>query len=248
MAHDSAYSVGLSVLFGVLTELNMPDVRNVLMFTNHSATPTHNVQRDLATIAQGYIWFTDWFTGPPGLFTLQHFVTSIANVRARHINATAQANAKMATDGYLTDPSLYMNTPTNDVLWAAFNADLDNSDIPAGLRTPPPSHWTNISALIFNQQAMAFVHYNLLSLPILFSEEFGVAVCDKDLFALNHLLAVVAHSLGVDDQYNMGIQEDLATVQTVYRQIFNQYIIPSLFQFEKKTYVMLDNVLGVGFN
>lgn len=112
-------------------------------------------------------------------------------------------------------------------------------------RAPPPSHWTNISALIFNQQAMAFVQYNLLAFPILFPDQLGLFACDADLTALNHLFAVIGYALGVDNEYNLCLQEDITAVKAMYRQVFNTYIIPSLFQFDKQTYVMLDNVLGV---
>lgn len=96
------------------------------MFTNHSGTFTNNAKRDLSTAAQGIVWMSDPFIGPPAplSWNLQNFVASIKNVRERHINATTRANAKMEADGVLTNPDLYMNTPTNDGLWAAFNLDL----------------------------------------------------------------------------------------------------------------------------
>lgn len=53
------------------------------------------------------------------------------------------------------------------------------------------------------------------------------------------------YALGIDDQYNVMLQPDLASAKVYYNKIFDNIIIPGLFSFTKQTRLMMDNVFKV---
>lgn len=89
---------------------------------------------------------------------------------------------------------------------------------------------------------MSFVVYNLVGFVILWPNQIGISACDADLWAFVHLWSGILHALGVDDSCNILLQPDIATARTYFQQIFNTYVLPTLFQFPKPTRYMMDNV------
>lgn len=100
---------------------------------------------------------------------------------------------------------------------------------------------------LYNQQAMNYVIYNLVAYPIIFKQQMGMgSMCDADLWAFNHLWAVIGYGLGIDDQWNVMLQPDLNTARNYYQQMFDELILPGLFHFDTQTKYMMDNVFKVG--
>lgn len=134
-------------------------------------------------------------------------------VRGFHLDIAASANAKFARDGFITPADHYESVPLTSVLNGPFFDDLNASDIPANQRIMPPSHWSNMTVSPFNQQITALTQFAFIGYPILFADRLGIAASDEDLWALNHLWAVLGYAIGLDDVYNIALQPDLATTR-----------------------------------
>lgn len=99
---------------------------------------------------------------------------------------------------------------------------------------------------LYNQQAMGFVVYNLVGFVILWPAQIGInPSCQSDLWAFVHLWSGILSALGVEDQCNVLLQPDIATAKVYFQQIFDIYVLPTLFKFDKKTRFMMDNVFKV---
>lgn len=92
---------------------------------------------------------------------------------------------------------------------------------------------------------MSFVVYNLVGFVVLWPAQIGMNACDADLWAFVHLWSGILGALGVDDSCNLLLQPDIATARTYFQQIFNIYVLPTLFNFPKPTRFMMDNVFKV---
>ncbi|XP_035700380.1 uncharacterized protein LOC118432988 [Folsomia candida] len=318
------------MFFGTFIQLNMPDIRNPLMFNRKHTTALGNEKRDMATLMQNLIWTKDYFYDMP-IEGNSSYIESIENVHAIHDEVQMRASAKQETEGCIVSPHRFDNQTTNDVLWDAFESDMKNSKIPHSQRAPSPTTWPtcppetecdsckkckvcepfyscqgkggctfkmkcthcsgceassctenaaptckyvqvetykcgkcicddkkqncgecetctntkkclNFTPPLFNQQAMVFVIYTVIAYPILFPEGMAINACDADFWAYNHLFAVLAYGIGIDDKYNVFLQPDLESARIYYRKMHEQIIIPSLFTFDKQTRLMMDNV------
>jgi len=84
------------------------------------------------------------------------------------------------------------------------------------------------------------VLFNLGLYPVLLPSTIGIAACDQDLYAFYHLWATIGFALGIDNKYNPGLQPDLASGRQMLADIFNGYVIPSLFNMDWRTFVFLE--------
>ncbi|OXA39512.1 hypothetical protein Fcan01_25725 [Folsomia candida] len=128
------------MVFAILIKLNMPDIRNPLMFNKKHTNGPDNAKRDMATLMQGILWTKDHFYDMP-IEGNSSYVNSIRNVAAIHANVEMRARAKQTLEGCIVSRNEYANQTTNDVLWDAFESDMKNSRIPQSQRAPSPTTW-----------------------------------------------------------------------------------------------------------
>ncbi|OXA39510.1 hypothetical protein Fcan01_25723 [Folsomia candida] len=177
----------VATIFGALTELNMPDIRDPIMFNKKHTNGPDNAKRDMATLMQGLVWAKDYFYDMP-IEGNSSYIDSIRNVAAIHANVEMRARARQASDGCIVSRNEY-------------------------------------------------------AYPILFPKEMAINACDADFWAINHFFAAIGYGLGIDEKYNIFLQPDLKSARIYYRKIHEQVIIPSLFNFDKQTKLMMDNIL-----
>ncbi|OXA39514.1 hypothetical protein Fcan01_25727 [Folsomia candida] len=128
------------MVFAILIKLNIPDIRNPLMFNKKNMNGPVNAKRDTATLMQGLVLAKDYFYDMP-IEGNSSYIDSVRNVAAIHANVEMRANAKQASEGCIVSRHDYTNQTTNDVSYDAFESDMKNSKIPQSQRTPSPTTW-----------------------------------------------------------------------------------------------------------
>lgn len=170
---------------------------------------------------------------------------SLAKVRSLHIAVAAAAANRMATNGNLVDPNIYENYNLTTVLSGPYYQDLNASDIPQTMRDPPPSN-LNVSGVVpFNQQVAALTQFAFAGYPVLFSEQLGINATDDEIWAFNHLWAVLGYALGIDDKYNCALQPNLQQQRQYYREIFETFNVPIQFNMDFNTKALGDITAAV---
>lgn len=156
-------------------------------------------------------------------------------------------DAKRRKDAYnpeIVDESTFDNVTINDAVWDAFQKDLIASPIPeVERRLPPHFEERNTSTPYFNQQSLSLFLFNAFAYPILAGGNFGIV--GSDLWAFNHLSAVIGYSLGIDDAYNLALQPNFKELKEYYSKIFKGYIVPGFFHLDKRSKVTLENIMKV---
>ncbi|XP_021952787.1 uncharacterized protein LOC110849661 isoform X2 [Folsomia candida] len=248
-AHNNWFSLGLAAALGRAANMNNLDIRDVAMFTGVMSTQAEGCEKILASFgAKLTVWFQDVQSNPPTKTPENNdFLQSVNRIRWLHVKLARDIEAKRRQSGYtideIVDPATYENTEINDAVWNAFNDDLVNSDIPAEERDPPPMDFINSSIPYFNQHSIALFQYNAFAYPVLIGKVFGVNASDEELWAFNHLNAVIGYTFGLDDKYNLALQPDLESLRTYYAKIFRGYIVPGFFHVHKKTKVTIENIM-----
>ncbi|XP_035716827.1 uncharacterized protein LOC118439540 [Folsomia candida] len=96
----------VATIFGALTELNMPDIRDPIMFNKKHTNGPDNAKRDMATLMQGLVWAKDYFYDMP-IEGNSSYIDSIRNVAAIHANVEMRARARQASDGCIVSRNEY---------------------------------------------------------------------------------------------------------------------------------------------
>lgn len=195
-------------------------------------------------------WAQDLQVAPPTIPWNSDFLQSVNRIRWIHIKLSRDLLSRYRLTGVtsIVDPATYENITTNDIVWDAFHQDLVDSKIPAESRLAPPivSEGDPSSIPFFNQQSLAYFQFNAFTYPILMGKTFGIgAVSEDDLWAYNHLSAVIGYTFGLDDKYNVAIQPNMSSLREYYSKIYDGMVIPSLFHINKKTKVTVENILVV---
>lgn len=61
-----------------------------------------------------------------------------------------------------------------------------------------------------------------------------------------HLWAVLGYAIGIDDKFNIALQPDLQTARRVYKEMFETFNIPNLFNMDEHTVALMEITLKVG--
>lgn len=127
------------MFFGLLVEINMPDVRNPIMFNKKNTNGPDNAKRDMATLMQGLVWTKNYFWKLPQ-DGKSSYIDSIKSTRMRHIDVQTRGQAKVDSVGCIVTPDEWESLPVDEVLWNAFEWDIGNTTKPWS-RELPPSNW-----------------------------------------------------------------------------------------------------------
>lgn len=177
------------------------------------------------------------------------FLQSVNRIRWIHVKVARDivATQRITGNNHIVNDSNYEDVKVNDVVWTAFHQDLTASNIPAEQREPiPPILFEgNDSIPFFNQHSLAFFQFNAFAYPIIMGERFGIKATDQDLWAFNHLSAVIGYTFGLDDKFNLALQPEFESLKEYYWKFFNRTILPSLFKINKRTKVTIENILEV---
>lgn len=158
------------------------------------------------------------------------------------------ATNEMNKTGQFLPPDFYANVTLTSVLNGPFFRDLANSNIPLKQRINPPTNWVNITGKVpMHQQSLALTQYSFVGYVILFPDRLRITAPDHELWAFNHLWAVIGYALGIDDEFNVALQPDIKTARAVYKRIYEEFNLPALFHMNKVTKVILENTLKVKF-
>jgi hypothetical protein len=223
-------------LIGLFFVISFPDGFQVLKYTTMSGTPEDAARRYQSTLAQVLLWYQSSGIKDPNIWT------SLANVRKRHISAQ---NASIY-HGFPLLNETSSNGTLNSILSGPFFQDLEASDIPQNLRSIGPSHWNNVSFVFFNQQIMALTQFAFVGPIFLYPQRLGIhSASREDLFAFNHLWAVLGWALGINDQFNIALQPDFDSQLEYYQSFFDDYYIPNLFNMDEPTKLFVEAMLGV---
>jgi len=238
----------LSHIYGLFCVNLFLDSKEVLLFAGGFDTPEGAAQR-YTRIANGIF---SWYRNMPPVKDYPSFekvASSIRNVRSAHRNITKAAGKRILEQRQtnLINPSLYKSRSTNEELWTAFKKDVSNSPIPYENRFLPVEYaLTEDERIPLNQFIQAMTQFGFVGFPVLFTERIGLQNVDEDeLFAFNHLWAVIGYQVGIRDEYNICLQPDLQTARKYFKDIFYTFIQPAFFQVDFFTKILLDPLLEV---
>lgn len=249
-----------SIFFGHLYGLfgsPLPDAQQILEFSTCSDDTNRTLYRYHATGAQVMVWYADWmWNNPTGTnadiiasyvrkqgkqvdmkLSCSRSVYSLAGVRQRHLAVQAAAVAQQQQYGYVVPNGRYDSLTFQTAMGGDFFLDLFDCLSPS-YNVTPPSYWTNISVVPFNQQIQALTQFAFVAYPVAFADRIALNATDAELWAFNHLWAVIGYAMGIDDQYNIALQPDLATAQAFYNKIFETFSLPGYF-FMNRDFKML---------
>lgn len=166
-------------------------------------------------------------------------------MRTLHLKIAEAISNKFSRDGIILNASDYSDyTPV--ATWSSFHKDLEESNIPLSERGIHPNFEETSNFIPFNQHALNLAQFAFVGYPILFPERFGISrPSEDDLWAFNHLWAILGYVLGIEDKYNIALQPDLKSVREVYRQIFERYVIPAEFHWWSNAIFLADNTFQV---
>lgn len=237
-ANNYLTAIGSSHISGLIMSIQFPSMRDILLFTQNSDTPGKSVMRYAATMIQVILWYEDFFIGQNDSNTF----TSLNNVRKLHISASERVSVELIENQTLVNEAIYSNTTLNTAMWSAFATDLKNSSIPQSSRT---YNFSNSNNAPINQFQLSMTQFAFVGIPVAFSDRIGITATDDELWAFNHLWAILGYLLGIDDKYNIALQPNLTAAKQYYEQIFNEYYLPLLFNVEFTTKVLVEALLQV---
>ncbi|OXA44590.1 hypothetical protein Fcan01_20974, partial [Folsomia candida] len=214
-ARDNLFSICICHAFG-LTTMPHPDLVNILLFTGRLSSPEGATKRYLSTFTEIMSWYDEGLWGsrlgshPTDVFT------SLKRVRTLHLKIAEAISNKFSRDGIILNASDYSDyTPV--ATWSSFHKDLEESNIPLSERGIHPNFEETSNFIPFNQHALNLAQFAFVGYPILFPERFGISrPSEDDLWAFNHLWAILGYVLGIEDKYNIALQPDLKSgLQTI---------------------------------
>jgi len=215
--------------------------------TGESILNPHAIPVLLAAFAQIQVWLGDPFnstTTVPTDIDQSSTLKSLKRVREIHTGVMLRVSKYYTQTGKMFDGDMYLaqNASIDLPFWNAMMEDLKDSNIPAFQRLPPPSFTnpSNGTIRVFNQQSLSLVLFSIAFYPVLMPTTFGISACDQELYSYLHLWAGLGYALGIDNEFNPALQSDLPSARQLAADIFNGYIIPSLFNMDNGTFVFLE--------
>lgn len=247
-ARENSGHLLLSHIYGLFCVNLFLDSKEVLLFWGGFDTPDGAARR-YTRIANGIF---EWYRNTPPATdfpTFTEVANSIRNVRRMHRNVSAMATARMQEQRQplLVNPAVYKSRSINEGLWRAFKLDVAMSPIPIeNRRFPIEYELTEEKRRPLNQFIQAMTQFGFVGIPVLFPERVGLTnATSEELFAYNHLWAVLAYCVGIRDEYNISLQPDLYTTRKYFQDIFETFIEPAFFQVDFLTKVLIDPLLEV---
>lgn len=236
--------MAMAAFFGLFSVFFLPDVKTVLLFSNHSETNDEALKRYIATGTHLLIWYHECYKKDTTDFNA--FMKSMTGVRDMHRNVSVNATTHGAP---LYSTGAFDYLPINEQFWEAVAADLEACDIPTSQRSYPASYTQYDSTAKFvNQFALGMTQFSFIGYPIIRSSEaFLYNLSDEERKGLVHLWALFGYGLGIEDAYNICLQNNIASVNAYFNDIHDKYYIPGLFNMDRDSKVLVEAVLGVRF-
>jgi hypothetical protein len=235
--------LGGSAIFGLIFVLAFPGINEVLLFTNQSETAEKAAKRYGSTIEQVRSWYENTLKeGEDDNGALK----TLLRVRGLHLAAAKSSKERLAENRTLIEPSLFESVKLDEEMWNAFKKDLDDSNIPATNRVWPSTYTGRQGEYVpVSQFQQAVTQFAFVGFPVLFPKRINLLdASDEDLWAFNHLWAVLGYAVGIDDKYNVALQPDLAATRAHYQKIFEQYYLPGMFNLDFHAKILLEAQLN----
>ena len=173
--------------------------------------------RSLATVLQVYVWLED--LDPPGHEISPRIVKSWRRIRDIHSEAADRFKGKAPLHAAQASNLTRFKVDTD--FWDALAQDLHTSKIPTLFRDWPDGmrhvYAQNSSAVVaMNQLGMSTIQWAFFGVQFIRPELCGIyGASDSECGDCFHLWAVISYAMGIDDEYNIALQPNLATAREV---------------------------------
>lgn len=151
-------------------------------------------------------------------------------VRATHWNAGNRVRNVTNEYGTLGNEARFDNTTINTVIWNALKADLEAAFTPSQLTWS--SCYTDAldSYIPLNQFQYAMTQWIFSAIQTV-SRDLALVpnATDDELDSFNYAWGVLGHMMGIDDSYNIALQENLTATNAYYQDILTFYMIPAMY-------------------
>jgi len=206
----------------------------LLINTGKTDTAYLSNKRYLATMLVMKFWYEDALDDKKNTVEDMnpYFIDSMYKVRGIHWNLNKNYTGEMLANPRPKTKNAYKY---DAAMWAAIKKDFDESPIPQEYRKWPKEmqniDWVNNPPPVLNQLNLLYVAYFLGGPQVILPENFGIHhTTEEELEGWNHLWAVISYAIGIEDQFNIFLQPDMATAKAYYREMHNRYFLPSIFQ------------------
>jgi len=225
-----------------------PEIAEVILFSVKAHKESSNPMEKFSKV----------YTAAVGQFSLysrdglgedsdtENVLTSIKNIRKRHLRVVELMTAEMDKSEYRND--LEQTADNYKLKYTKFWEALDK-DVRAAESLEPYHDWpksyssTLDSAVPINQFTLAMAQWILCGLVVGFPEAVLIhSARDEDLIAFNHLFAVLGYALGIQDEYNVALQPSLEKQKKFSREILYHYFIPALFNSTKSSKMLVETI------
>ncbi len=215
------------------------DIRRILVDTGKSQSPEGSARRYLTNFLQMELWFEQDIR-----YNSTDLFNSLDNVRFRHQAALhrSRTREKILSKPLIPEPAKGENPSKVDTrIWTAFQQDLEASRFGKRQWQRQSSPGIQGHKLKFNQYALAVAYVLHMGLPVLIPEKVLIFdATEEDLMGYLHLWAFYGKAIGVQDEYNLCLQPDLASARAYLRKLIDEHLVPTLFHLTYETKVMFE--------
>jgi hypothetical protein len=217
------------------------DIRRILVDTGKSQSPEDSARRYLTNFLQLEIWFEQDIR-----YSSTDLFNSLDNVRFRHqaVLNRARTREEILSKPLIPEPGVGENPNKVDTrIWTAFQKDLEASRFGKEMRTHPGSKGHKLK---FNQYVLAVTYVIHMGLPVLIPEKVLIFdATENELMGYLHLWAFYGKAIGVQDEYNLCLQPDLASARAYLRTFIDDHLVPTLFDLSYESKVMFEALFKV---
>jgi hypothetical protein len=217
------------------------DIRRILVDTGKSQSPEDSARRYLTNFLHMELWFEQDIR-----YNSTDIFSSLDNVRFRHDAALLRSRTRedILSKPLIPEPSAGENPSKVDTrIWKAFQQDLEASRFGTRQRQRQTSRYNPIQGhkLKFNQYVLAATYVLHMGLPVLIPEKIMIFdATEEELMGYLHLWAFFGKAIGVQDEYNLCLQPDLASARAYLRTFIDDHLVPTLFDLSYESKVMFE--------
>ncbi|CAG7786492.1 unnamed protein product, partial [Allacma fusca] len=218
------------------------DVASIFSTTGKSDTREKAILRNLANLKHTHLWY-DWDL----LSSDRISAASIHNLRDIHRNVAKGMKERLMQGQGLIDPGMYDNRTADEGLWSAVETDLLQSTIPFEWRQLPATVTSyKGNSVPLAQFVMSLAQFSFVGLPFVMPEVLEITkATDEQLLGWNHLWAVLAFALGIEDEFNIALQPSFEAIVKNYRKIFRTYVLQGFFRLSKQSKILMEIAASV---
>lgn len=211
------------------------------------------VKRYTATATQILLWYRNSIMDPHQREVLTN---SLRKVRTLHLDGAFKAISRLGSGRkkYIDAKQsemlrhLWAQQPPSvvfdDRYWAALEKDLKESNVPKQKRHFPK--WSDTGGPPISQFAQSLTQFSFVGIPVLFHKELGISHVTKQEFdGFIHMWAALGHALGIKDEFNICLNGGYDQTRKLFKDIYETYFVPAMFQFDWRVRVQLGAYLDV---